>query len=520
MRKKIFAGALGLAVLMGLPAEAAGPAGNAVAVQAGEEAGAVALPQPGAQGSTATGGLPTADAGVTPAAVEQGTALPADRGTPPEQAAATEPQTAQPVAAAQQQQGEPQPLKIVINLASRSLAVYEGDRKIRLYPVGVGTTSTPTPVGYYKIRTKDVNPSWTDPSDPSYTVPSGPSNPLGYRWMEIKGHYGIHGTNKPNSIGHYVSNGCIRLQEKDVEALFDMVEIGTPVEITYNRVVVEKTPENIVVYYIYPDGYYRQKLDVASVNQWLEGYGVSAFESDEDIAKKIEASDGEPTYIGAIYGIDINGKRIRANAVARDNVIYLPAIPIAENTSTDLRWDADRSMLVSPYGEVPGLDKKGQLYLKAADARTLFLMAGTLQANNVFTLQSIKKKPTAKPAPVPRAAERPATGSDPAAQGQVTQPAQPSQDAMPVEPSQPIRAAQSDQIDRDVQTEPSGQSFPADQSDQHDGDIEMGQSDQSGQSDQTSQSPRPVFDRADGSSSSTKVISTERPVISQSRREV
>ena len=149
--------------------------------------------------------------------------------------------------------------KISINLAARSLAVYEGQKRIRLYPIGPGKASTPTPVGYFKVESKDLNPTWTDPTDPEYSIPSGESNPLGYRWMEVQGNYGIHGTNKPESIGHYVSNGCIRMNEKDVEDVFDLVKVGTPIEITYNRIVVEKTDDNQVAYYIYPDGFSRRK---------------------------------------------------------------------------------------------------------------------------------------------------------------------------------------------------------------------------------------------------------------------
>ena len=145
--------------------------------------------------------------------------------------------------------------RIDINLAAHSLSLFRDGKKIRLYPIGVGKPSTPTPTGYYKILTKEVNPTWVDPSDPEFAIPSGESNPLGYRWMQIYGNYGIHGTNKPESIGQYVSNGYIRMNEADVEALYDLVEPGTPVDITYNRVVVEKIEDNQIVYYIYPDGY-------------------------------------------------------------------------------------------------------------------------------------------------------------------------------------------------------------------------------------------------------------------------
>ena len=76
--------------------------------------------------------------------------------------------------------------KIFINLASRLMLFYDGNAKLAVYHLGVGKVSTPTPTGYYKINTKEIDPPWIDPSDPEYEVPSGPDNPLGYRWMQLE----------------------------------------------------------------------------------------------------------------------------------------------------------------------------------------------------------------------------------------------------------------------------------------------------------------------------------------------
>ena len=292
--------------------------------------------------------------------------------------------------------------KIVINSASRLLSLYDGNDKIGIYPLGLGKPSTPTPVGYYKINTKEIDPPWIDPSNPEFEVPSGESNPLGYRWMQIKGNYGIHGTNRPDSIGYYVSNGCVRMREADVEALFELVEIGTPVEITYNRVVVEKTADDNIAYYIYPDGYGWQPIDAAYVNQWLSPYGVAAFESDEDIQQKISDSNGEPTYIGKAYPIEINGKRLErweqngrtfdSKAVVRSGITYLPAVPIAMAVRTKLEWRAGAATLKTAYGEVVGFEKKKQIYMNADDAIVLFNLDGGLQSK-VFKLQTVKQVP-------------------------------------------------------------------------------------------------------------------------------
>ena len=48
--------------------------------------------------------------------------------------------------------------RILVNTASRILTLYRGKEKAAMYPVGVGKASTPTPSGYYRVETKEVNP--------------------------------------------------------------------------------------------------------------------------------------------------------------------------------------------------------------------------------------------------------------------------------------------------------------------------------------------------------------------------
>ncbi len=52
---------------------------------------------------------------------------------------------------------------------------------------------------------------------------------LGTRRLYLGDGYGIHGTNDPSSIGQSVSHGCIRMRNEEIERLFEMVELGTPV---------------------------------------------------------------------------------------------------------------------------------------------------------------------------------------------------------------------------------------------------------------------------------------------------
>lgn len=104
--------------------------------------------------------------------------------------------------------------KIIIYPSRRLLELYEGTQRIGYYPIAVGKPSTPTPLGHYAIVTKTVYPGGV----------------FGSRWLGLSiPHYGIHGTNNPSSIGQAVSRGCIRMHNRDVENLFQLVEISTPV---------------------------------------------------------------------------------------------------------------------------------------------------------------------------------------------------------------------------------------------------------------------------------------------------
>lgn len=121
--------------------------------------------------------------------------------------------------------------KIIIIRSANTLCLYVNDSMVKTYKIAVGKKATPTPVGNFRIVNKIVNPGWyPQGKDP---IPAGvASNPVGTRWLGLseKG-YGIHGTNKPSSIGKMASKGCIRMKNKDVEELFALVTIGTPVEI-------------------------------------------------------------------------------------------------------------------------------------------------------------------------------------------------------------------------------------------------------------------------------------------------
>src|SRR4051812_26070240 len=122
--------------------------------------------------------------------------------------------------AAAQNQASPQ-RQIVVSIADRKLALMEDGRVLKVYPVAVGAEVSPSPDGEFKVVNRLDKPTYYHKGK---VIGPGARNPLGNRWIGLnQPHYGIHGTNEPNSIGKAASHGCIRMGKSDLEELFTMV---------------------------------------------------------------------------------------------------------------------------------------------------------------------------------------------------------------------------------------------------------------------------------------------------------
>lgn len=160
--------------------------------------------------------------------------------------------------------------RLVINIPSRTLWVYAGDKIIRFFPVGVGRVGFSTPMGKFSVIRKVMDPGWENPylASGEMRLAPGETNPLGTRWIgfyqKAGGEYGMHGTDNPESVGKFSSHGCVRLKVPDAEALFEMVEVGTPVEVVYQPVLVRRHGNQVRVV-VYNDRFRRGMPSVSKV---------------------------------------------------------------------------------------------------------------------------------------------------------------------------------------------------------------------------------------------------------------
>ena len=123
---------------------------------------------------------------------------------------------------------------ITLNKSTKILTVYHIGKIYKKYPVAVGKQSTPTPNHKFTIINKSINPYWGGMGGKYTPIKGGlPNNPLGTRWMGLSTEkyrgYGIHGNSNPWSIGKYISSGCTRMINEDVEELFEYIPQGTEV---------------------------------------------------------------------------------------------------------------------------------------------------------------------------------------------------------------------------------------------------------------------------------------------------
>ncbi len=127
--------------------------------------------------------------------------------------------------------------RVVANKADKTLYAYNGNKLVATYPTTIGSTSTPSPQGTFKIINKVKMPWYKatvgEGNDKKvHMLPPGPNSPVGVVWMGLsKPSYGIHGSPKPEGISRQASAGCVRLTNWDVLEVYANIENGATVEL-------------------------------------------------------------------------------------------------------------------------------------------------------------------------------------------------------------------------------------------------------------------------------------------------
>jgi len=132
------------------------------------------------------------------------------------------------------------PGQIIVRTGERKLYFILGNGRAIRYPVGVGRVGMQWS-GRSFVQGMYIRPAWSPPAAvrrdnphlPDYIPGGAPNNPMGAAALTLNGgEYAIHGTNRPGSIGGFVSYGCIRMHNRDILDLFNRVHVGTPVLVT------------------------------------------------------------------------------------------------------------------------------------------------------------------------------------------------------------------------------------------------------------------------------------------------
>lgn len=172
---------------------------------------------------------------------------------------------------------------IIVDTRKFRLTLYRDGKVFRTYPVAIGEPETPTPIGEWKIIHKGGN--W--------------GGGFGARWLGLNvpwGIYGIHGTNKPGSIGSRASHGCIRMFNRNVLELYELVKVATPVHIVGNLRVGTPRRE-----------YSRKKTgqDIVDIQFRLRNLNFDPGNADARYGQQMELA---VLQMQRYYGLAMNGK--------------------------------------------------------------------------------------------------------------------------------------------------------------------------------------------------------------------
>lgn len=228
-------------------------------------------------------------------------------------------------------------IRITINVPAFLLTVWQGDKQVKTYYIGVGRKNFPIPAGMRKAEKIIINPDWIPPNsewlrqsseiEPYKKIPAGRTeNPLGKTRIPLGDTYLLHEARSEADIGNLLSRGCLRVLRDDLFELIELIvkagnipfssrEIDEAKNDSKRRAINFNNPLSVDINYdsmvieneiltIYPDVYDKKTNTEEELRAELEASRVDVSKTDSGTLKKIiEQVDNEHKYIVAIKDI-------------------------------------------------------------------------------------------------------------------------------------------------------------------------------------------------------------------------
>jgi hypothetical protein len=219
-------------------------------------------------------------------------------------------------------------IRITVNVPAFQLTLWQNDREVKTYFIGVGMKDYPIYIGERFASEVIWNPNWIPPASdwvkgfkPGTIIkPTDPRNPLGKLKIPLGDGYLIHQAKGKTDLGSLVSHGCVRMMLADLYDLAEKIvaarslpvsakqiraakqtkktlaarlDPNVPVEITYDTMVVEAGQ-----LHIYPDVYDLKTNTIANLRRELETSGIDHSQiADRDLARIIARAAAKKQFV-------------------------------------------------------------------------------------------------------------------------------------------------------------------------------------------------------------------------------
>lgn len=233
--------------------------------------------------------------------------------------------------------GQPD-IKITVNIPAFRLTLWQNNKEVKTYQIGVGQKEFPLVVGNRDATAVIWNPAWIPPDsdwvaehkgvNPGDIIKaSDPRNPLGKMKIPLGGGYLIHQAAKPADLGNLVSHGCVRMLRADLYDLAEKIvaalalpvtekQIETakrtfktldapldpivPVEIDYDTQVIEAG-----VLHIYPDVYGRGTNTTENLREEIDSSGIDSSKlSNETLEKMLARPNAKEEFAVSVKSLE------------------------------------------------------------------------------------------------------------------------------------------------------------------------------------------------------------------------